>query len=158
MFNGKVIVVTGASRGIGAAVARGFAKEGALVVVNYYQSEAAAADVVRECQSLGGDAWAIRADVTSAEAVREMINEVELEAGRIDVLVNNAFASYSFDPERRKLFFRIALGGLSGANKRYASFDPSFMSASRRNDEKTRWRPGCECSEQPRGKANCPLS
>jgi 3-oxoacyl-[acyl-carrier protein] reductase len=103
-FNGKVVLVTGASRGIGAAIAKAFAAEGATVVVNYLSNEAAAADVVASCKSAGGDAWSIKADVGSAAAVDAMVQEVIAEAGRIDVLVNNAFSPYSFDPQKRKLF------------------------------------------------------
>lgn len=107
-FNGKVVLVTGASRGIGAAIARAFAAEGATVVVNYLRNEAAAAEVVAQCKQAGGDAWAVQADVTSPEAVREMTEQALQEMGRIDVVVNNAFRSYSFDPEQRKLFGDVA--------------------------------------------------
>ena len=59
-FKNKVVLVTGSSRGIGASLARGFAREGATVVVNYLQNKAAAEDVVTSCLELGGDAWAIK--------------------------------------------------------------------------------------------------
>lgn len=107
-FKGKVILVTGAGRGIGAAIARAFAQEGAVVVVNYLQNAAAAEQVVDACKQLGGDAWAIQADVTSAPAVSSMVEKVLLEMGKIDVLVNNAFAAYSFDPEQRNMFWELA--------------------------------------------------
>ena len=103
-FDGKVVLVTGSGRGIGAAIARGFAAEGATVVVNYLANDAAAADVVATCKSIGGDAWALKADVGSAAAVQAMVEQAIAEAGRIDVLVNNAFRPYSFDPQRRALF------------------------------------------------------
>ena len=63
-FQNKVALVTGSSRGIGAAIAKAFAAEGATVVVNYVQNQDAADDVVAQCRDAGGDALAIRADVT----------------------------------------------------------------------------------------------
>jgi len=103
-FDGKVVLVTGASRGIGAAIAQAFAGEGASVVVNHLRNDAAAAEVVAHCKAAGGNAWAVKADVTSAPAVQAMVEQTLDEAGRIDVVVNNAFAAYSFDPQRRALF------------------------------------------------------
>ncbi|HXD40678.1 MAG TPA: SDR family oxidoreductase [Ramlibacter sp.] len=107
-FDGKVVLVTGASRGIGAALARAFAAERATVVVNYLRDEGAAADVVAQCKQAGGDPWAVRADVTSPGAVQEMVARTVDEMGHIDVVVNNAFRSYSFDPEQRKMFGELA--------------------------------------------------
>jgi 3-oxoacyl-[acyl-carrier protein] reductase len=108
-FQGQVILVTGASRGIGAAIARAFAAEGGFVVVNYLRNDAAAEAVVAECKAAGaatgGDAWAIRADVTDAAQVQALVAQMQSELGRIDVLVNNAFAPYRFDPEQRKRFW-----------------------------------------------------
>lgn len=103
-FKGQVVLVTGASRGIGAAIARAFAQEGATVAVNYLANHAAADETVAACRAAGGDAWAVQADVGDAEAVRAMVDGVVLEAGRIDVVVNNAFRPYAFDPRHRKLF------------------------------------------------------
>ena len=107
-FQGKVVLVTGASRGIGAAIARAFAAEGATVVVNYLANEQAAGEVVAACHAAGGDAWAVQADVTSRQAVERMVAQAQEEVGAIDVLVNNAFRAYSFDPERRKLFGEVS--------------------------------------------------
>ncbi len=104
-FQGQVILVTGASRGIGAAIARAFAAEGGFVVVNYLRNEVAAEAVVADCKAAGGDAWAIRADVSDATQVQAMVAQVQAELGRIDVLVNNAFAPYRFDPEQRKRYW-----------------------------------------------------
>lgn len=106
-FQGKVVLITGASRGIGAAIARAFAKEKAFVIVNYLQNKEAAEQVVSSCIELGGDAWAIQADVTSEQAVQGMIEQVLLEMGRIDVVVNNAFKPYIFNPDDRKMFWEL---------------------------------------------------
>ena len=107
-FTGKVVLVTGASRGIGAAIAAAFAQEGALVVVNFLQNVAAAEAVVAQCKAAGGDAFAVQADVTSEADVARLIETALMEAGKIDVLVNNAFAPYSFNPEQRALFWELA--------------------------------------------------
>jgi 3-oxoacyl-[acyl-carrier protein] reductase len=107
-FAGNVVLVTGASRGIGAAIARAFAAEQATVAVNYLRNAEAAARVVAGCQAAGGDAFAVQADVTVPEQAQRLVQQVVEEAGRIDVLVNNAFRSYSFDPEQRKTFGELA--------------------------------------------------
>jgi 3-oxoacyl-[acyl-carrier protein] reductase len=106
-FEGKTVLVTGASRGIGAAISRAFAREGAFVIINYLQNHTAAEQVASACIDLGGDAWAIQADVTSETAVTQMIDQVVLEAGKIDVVVNNAFKPYVFDPDHRKLAWEV---------------------------------------------------
>jgi len=106
-FDGKVVLVTGASRGIGAAIAQAFAAEGATVVVNHLSNEAAAADVVGRCKAAGGDAWAEKADVCCAQAVQAMVARTLDESGRIDVLVNNAFRPHSFDPHKRIRFAEL---------------------------------------------------
>jgi 3-oxoacyl-[acyl-carrier protein] reductase len=107
-FEGKVILVTGASRGIGAAIAKAFAREGAMVLVNYLSNHEAADAVVAECQKLGGDAWAIAADVQSGEAVENMVTQALGELGKIDVVVNNAFSPYRFDPDNRQRFWQTS--------------------------------------------------
>ena len=103
-FQGKVVLVTGASRGIGAAIATAFAREGATVAINHLSNDAAAAATVAACQAAGGDAWAAKADVGSAPAVQAMVDAVARELGPIDIVVNNAFKPYAFDPRRRTLF------------------------------------------------------
>ena len=103
-FAGQVILVTGASRGIGAGIAQAFARQGAMVLVNYLSNHDAANEVVSRCQQLGGDAWALSADVRSAEAVNTMVAQALRETGRIDAVVNNAFSPYTFDPDHRTRF------------------------------------------------------
>ncbi len=107
IFKDKIILVTGSSRGIGAEIAKSFAKEGAFVIVNYLQNKEAAEQVVNSCKDLGGDAWSIQADVTCNNAVRDMVEEILLEVGKIDVLVNNAFKQYVFNPDKRKLAWEL---------------------------------------------------
>ena len=103
-FAGQVVLVTGASRGIGAAIARAFAAEQATVAVNYLRNAEAAVQVVEECKRAGGDAFSLQGDVTQPEVAAKLVQQVVDEAGRIDVLVNNAFRSYAFDPEQRSSF------------------------------------------------------
>jgi len=86
----KVAVVTGASRGIGRAIALALAAEGANVVVNYANSSDAADEVITEIQSFGGQAIGIRADVSQSDQVDTLVNSTMEQWGRIDVLVNNA--------------------------------------------------------------------
>jgi 3-oxoacyl-[acyl-carrier protein] reductase len=86
----RVALVTGSSRGIGAAIARRLARDGFAVAVNYASNEAEANAVVASIEQLGGRALAVRADVASAMDVKRMFDTIEARLGRIDVLVNNA--------------------------------------------------------------------
>ncbi|MGO6998717.1 SDR family oxidoreductase [Rhizobium leguminosarum] len=88
--NGKVALVTGASRGIGAAVARRLAKDGFTVVINYSGNAAPAEELAQEIEQAGGKALTAKADVSDAEAVRRMFDAAETAFGGVDVLVNNA--------------------------------------------------------------------
>ncbi|KYD29620.1 3-oxoacyl-[acyl-carrier-protein] reductase [Geobacillus sp. NFOSA3] len=90
MLQGKVALVTGASRGIGRAIALELARQGAKVAVNYAGNEAKANEVVEEIKNMGGEAFAIQADVSNAEAVDQMVKAVLERFERIDILVNNA--------------------------------------------------------------------
>jgi 3-oxoacyl-[acyl-carrier protein] reductase len=83
-------LVTGASRGIGRATALALAREGVRVAVNHRAAADDAATVVREIEALGGDAFAIGADVASPEAVDEMLHDIGRELGPVDILVSNA--------------------------------------------------------------------
>ncbi|MFN6567426.1 3-oxoacyl-[acyl-carrier-protein] reductase [Dendronalium sp. ChiSLP03b] len=89
-LQGQVAIVTGASRGIGRAIALQLATEGANVVVNYASSSAAADNVVAEITAAGGQALALQADVSKAEQVDTLFNAVIDKFKRIDILVNNA--------------------------------------------------------------------
>ena len=86
----QVAIVTGASRGIGRAVAIALAKEGAKVAINYARSSEAAQQVVKEITEAGGEAIAIGADVSKAEEVDSLVKQTLEKFGRVDLLVNNA--------------------------------------------------------------------
>ena len=96
-LDGKVAIVTGASKGIGASIARHLADEGAAVVVNYAASKEGAERSVREITDKGGRAIAVQADVTRQSDVDRLVAEAIRAFGRLDVLVNNAGA-YDFAP------------------------------------------------------------
>ncbi|WP_434109322.1 SDR family oxidoreductase [Paraburkholderia caffeinilytica] len=88
--NARVAIVTGASRGIGAAVARRLAKDGFALAVNYASSSAEADALVAELTAAGTQAIAVKADVSKADDVRRMFEITEQQLGKVDVLVNNA--------------------------------------------------------------------
>ena len=90
LLAGKVAVVTGASRGIGRAIAEDLAAHGAKVVINYNASSAAAEEVVAAIQENGGEATAVQADVSQFEAAQTLIKTAIDTYGQIDILVNNA--------------------------------------------------------------------
>lgn len=96
-LEGKVAVVTGASKGIGAEIARHLAAEGASVVVNYASSKEGAERVVEAIARAGGKAVAVRADLSREEDVRRLFARTKEAFGRLDILVNNA-GVYEFAP------------------------------------------------------------
>lgn len=89
-YQGKVVLVTGSSRGIGRATALEFAREGADVVVNYLRKASAAEEVANEIQRMGSRSIAIGADVGDREAVKKMFATIHEKFGHLDVLVSNA--------------------------------------------------------------------
>ena len=89
-LEGKIALVTGGGRGIGAAIARKLAEEGAAVIINYSHSEAAAKEVADEIMEKGGQAETVGCDVSDMKAVDAMIKSIIKEHGRLDILVNNA--------------------------------------------------------------------
>lgn len=96
-LSGKTAVVTGASKGIGAAIAKALAAEGASVVVNYASSQAGADAVVAAITATGGKAVAVRGDVSKADEAKGLIDAAIQAFGRLDILVNNS-GVYEFAP------------------------------------------------------------
>lgn len=98
LLSGKTALITGSSRGIGAATAKLFAAHGAAVVVNYAKSEKAANELVEEIRSSGGEAVAIQADVSDPQQIKEMVSKSVEQLGSIDILVLNAGFSFPTVP------------------------------------------------------------
>jgi 3-oxoacyl-[acyl-carrier protein] reductase len=96
-LQGKVALVTGASKGIGAGIARELASRGAAVAVNYAGSKAAAEKLVAEIKAAGGKALAFQADLSNTDSVGPFVEKVARDLGPIDILVNNA-GVYEFSP------------------------------------------------------------
>lgn len=94
---GKVSIVTGASKGIGASIAKELAEEGASVVVNYSKSREEAENVVQSIKRKGGNAIAIQADMTHQKEIDHLFSETEKVFGKLDILINNA-GLYEFAP------------------------------------------------------------
>jgi 3-oxoacyl-[acyl-carrier protein] reductase len=107
LLENKVALVTGASRGIGAAIARELAAAGAAVGIDYFRSADAAERLADEIRASGGRALALHADVRDAEAVRRATDQLVESFGGLDVLVNNALHNYRFDPVANPPFPRM---------------------------------------------------
>jgi len=90
MLEGKIALVTGASRGIGRQIAKTLAAKGAAVIVNYNGSAAKAEETVREIREAGGSAEAIQCNVSDFNSSKEMLDGIVAKYGRLDILVNNA--------------------------------------------------------------------
>ncbi len=129
-LQGKVALVTGASKGIGAAIARELAVRGAAVAVNYSGSKAAAEKVVAEIMAAGGKAFAVQANVADPKAIEPLVDAVVAKFGPIEILVNNA-GVYEFGPVGQitpehfhKQFDLNVLGVLLTTQAAVAKFSP----------------------------------
>lgn len=127
---GKVAVVTGASKGIGAAIATHLAAEGAAVVVNYASSRSGADRVVNEITGRGGKAVAVQGDMSKESDIKRLFEETKKAFGRVDVLVNNA-GVYEFSPieeatveQYHKMFDLNVLGVLLATREAVKHFGP----------------------------------
>ena len=126
-LKGKVALVTGASRGLGKAIALQLAQEGALVVVNYTKNAEKAKEVVIAVQSSGGTALAMQADVSCLKEVEKMVDTIYEKFGRIDILVNNAGVNrdellISMEKEDWDAVINTNLGGIFHCTKAVAKY------------------------------------
>lgn len=115
-LGGKVILITGASRGIGAAAAKRLAQGGGSVVINYHQNRDGALAVLQEVEKEDGRGLVFQADVTQKKPVEEMKQAVQEKFGGVDVLVNNAFFPFEINP-----LHQISWEGLEEATTRELS-------------------------------------
>src|ERR1700757_3588001 len=129
-LNGKVAVVTGASKGIGAGIAKQFGAEGACVVVNYASDKQGADRVVDDITKGGGQAVAVQASVTKRSEVERLFATAEKAFGKIDILVNNA-GVYEFVPleevteqQFHRMFDTNVLGMLLATQEALKHFNP----------------------------------
>lgn len=123
----KVALVTGASRGLGKAIALQLAEEGAQVVVNYAKNAEKAKEVIAAIESAGGTALAMQTDVSCLDEVEKMVDSIYDKFGRIDILVNNAGINrdgllISMEKEDWDAVMRTNLGGLFNCTKAVAKY------------------------------------
>lgn len=130
-FEGKVAVVTGASKGIGASIAKLLAAEGASVVVNYASSKESADHVVGEITQNGGKALAIQANIANENDIKRLFSETQKAYGKIDILINNA-GIYEFSPLEEitaahfnKMFDLNVLGLILATQEAIKYFNPA---------------------------------
>ena len=129
-LDGKIAIVTGASKGIGAGIAKEFAKAGASVVVNYVSAKQDADRVVDEISKKGGKAMAVQANVAKKAEVERLFTETEKAFGKIDIVVNNA-GVYEFVPleevteqQFHRMFDTNVLGMLLATQEALKHFNP----------------------------------
>ena len=130
----KTVLITGASRGIGAECARAFAADGYFTVVNYNRSEEYAAALCDEINAAGGSSYAVRADVTDFDQVRRMVSLCRYHGGGIDVLVNNAGVGFygTFEQTEPQIWKKIIDTDLTGVyNVIYAALPELKISGGR---------------------------
>ncbi|HZR43098.1 MAG TPA: SDR family oxidoreductase [Ktedonobacteraceae bacterium] len=137
-LRGQVVLITGASRGIGAATAKLFGAHGATVAVNYHQNEQKAKQIVQEIEALEGKALAIQAAIDDAQQVATMVTQVEEELGPIDTLVMNAqphklFAFAPFAEFDWEVFQEMTLGNMAGVYFPARAVIPSMIQRKRGN-------------------------
>lgn len=128
LLEGKVALVTGASRGIGRGIALEMAREGADVVVNYNQSKERAEQVAREIKTMGRRALLVKADVAKTDQVEQMRTQVVQEFGGVQILVNNAGTHYhlkSWEMDRTE-WSRVLAVNLDGAFLCCKAFSPEM--------------------------------
>lgn len=101
-FKGKIALVTGSGRGIGAAIALHFARNGADVVINFFRNRAPAEEIVREVKALGRSALLVKADMGNIENINQLMDEVERTFGGLDIVVNNAASGYNHPAMQQK--------------------------------------------------------
>ena len=128
-FSGKVAVVTGGSRDIGRAISIKLAKEGAKVVVNYNSSEAGAYDTVNQIKAFGGEAIAVKADISKLSDIKNLkAKTVETFGNKVDILVNNAGGLFArktlqeFDEEFYNLVMDVNFKATVFVMQAFASF------------------------------------
>ena len=163
----KVAVVTGASKGIGAGIARALGESGASVVVNYGSDKAGAEKVVADIKAKGGKAVAVKADVSRSAEVKRLFEETRKTFGKLDVLVNNA-GVYKFAPieetseaEYQRQFGINVLGPLLATREALPLFGSAGGSVTRRAGRRE-WATGgdraeaCQAPSPPAGHSRRP--